>query len=468
MLYSLHGPRAASRARGAPFFLPTAITLRRNDSPVPGPGASPSRPATRRQPPGELAVLLTLAAVQFTHIVDFMILMPLGPQLMRILDIGPRQFSLLVSAYTFAAAASGFVAAFWIDRFDHKRVLLALYGCFIVATALCGLAPNYPLLLAARIIAGMFGGVMGGLVLAIVADLVPFARRATATGIVATSFSLAAVVGVPAGLWIAAHSTWRMPFLVLAAASLIVAVATSRILPPISGHLAHAVRRRPMAQLRAIFGEPNHLRTFSFTVVLMFAGFTVIPFIAPYNVANVGLAEIDLPIMYFAGGLATLVTSPIIGRLADRYGKKRVFAIVGVMSIAPILITTHLEPVSLSVVVACAVLFFVLVTGRFGPGMALISGSAEPRLRGSFMSFNASIQQLGAGLAALTAGLIIGRAPDGTLTNYGAVGWIATACTVLAIWLASRIRIVDDGRRTGGDAGPTETAANLAPPGANG
>ena len=256
---------------------------------------------------------------------------------------GRAQFSLLVSVYTFAAAASGFVAAFWIDRFDHKRVLLFLYAGFIVATALCGLAPNYPLLLAARIVAGAFGGVIGGLVLAIVADLVPFARRATATGIVATSFSLAAVAGVPAGLWIAAHSTWRMPFLVLAAS----APSSSRsrrrgCFRRSRGHLAHAVRRRPVEQLRAIFGVRNHLRAFAFTVVLMFAGFTVIPFIAPYNVANVGLAEIDLPIMYFAGGLATLVTSPLIGRLADRYGKKRVFGIVGVLSIVPILITTHL------------------------------------------------------------------------------------------------------------------------------
>ena len=414
-------------------------------------------------------MLLTLAAVQFTHIVDFMIVMPLGPQLMRILDVGPRSFSFLVAAYTFAAAASGFVAAFWIDRFDHKRVLLALYGGFIVATALCGLAPNYPLLLGARIVAGIFGGVMGGLVLAIVADLVPFARRATATGIVATSFSLAAVAGVPAGLWIAAHSTWRTPFLVLAAASIVVAIAASRVLPPISGHLAHATRRRPVDQLRAIFGEPNHRRTFAFTIVLMFAGFTVIPFIAPYNVANVGLAEVDLPIMYFAGGLATLVTSPIIGRIADRYGKRRVFGIVGVLSIAPILITTHLTPVPLSVVVMCAVLFFVLVTGRFGPGMALISGSAEPRLRGSFMSFNASIQQMGAGLAAMTAGLIIGRAPDGTLTHFGVVGWIAASFTVVAIWLASRIVTVDDGRRGGGDdASQSGGAIGMAPPGANG
>ncbi len=392
----------------------------------------------------ELALLLTLAAVQFTHIVDFMLMMPLGPQFMRLFAIGPHEFSLLVSSYTFAAAASGFVAAFWIDRFDHKRALLFLYGGFIVATALCGLAPSYPLLLAARVVAGAFGGVTGGLVLAIVADLVPFARRATATAIVAASFSLAAVAGVPAALWIAAHYTWRTPFLTLAVLSLGVGLAAARLLPPLGAHLAHATRRRPLAQLRAIFGVGNHRRAFAFTLTLMFAGFTVIPFIAPYNVANVGLAETDLPIMYLAGGLATLVTSPLIGRLADRYGKKRLFGVVGVLSIVPIMITTHLTVVPLPVVIACAVLFFVLVTGRFGPGMTLVTGSVAPSLRGSFMSFNASIQQLGSGLAALTAGFIIGRAPDGRLTGYGSVGWLAAACTLLAIWLAHRIRIVDD------------------------
>jgi predicted MFS family arabinose efflux permease len=286
---------------------------------------------------------------------------------------------------------------------------------------------------------------MGGLVLAIVADLVPFARRATGTAIVTTAFSLAAVAGVPASLWIAAHSTWRTPFLALAVTSILVAIAASRLLPPLRGHLAHAVSRRPIEQLRAIFGVPNHRRAFAFTLTLMFAGFTVIPFIAPYNVANVGLAEVDLPIMYFAGGLATLFTTQAIGRLADRYGKKRVFGVVGLLSIVPILLTTHLEPVSLGVVVASAVLFFVLVTGRFGPGMALVTGSVVPALRGSFMSFNASIQQLGAGFAALTSGFIIGRAPDGTLTHYGVVGWLAAGCTLVTIWLAFRIRIVDDG-----------------------
>src|SRR5512143_2141275 len=170
--------------------------------------SSPSRPAAphgRGRAPHELALLVTLAAMQFTHVVDFMIMMPLGPQFMRLFGIGPQQFSLLVSAYTFAAAASGFVAAFWIDRFDRRRALLGLYAGFVVATALCGMAPDYPLLLAARVVAGAFGGVLGGLVFAIVADLVPYARRAAATAIVAAAFSLAAVAGVPLSLWIAAR-----------------------------------------------------------------------------------------------------------------------------------------------------------------------------------------------------------------------------------------------------------------------
>jgi predicted MFS family arabinose efflux permease len=405
--------------------------------------SAPSGPAARH--PRELRLLLTLAAVQFMHVVDFMILMPLGPQFMRVFDVDPQRFGYLVSAYTFAAAVSGFVAAFWIDRHDRKRALLALYAGFVLATALCGLATGYRLLLAARLLAGAFGGVIGALVFATIADVVPYARRATATAIVGAAFSLATVAGVPLGIWLAATFTWRVPFLVLAAASVGVGLVAARLLPPLREHLVDTRRHRPLEQLRLIFGEPNHRRAFAFMVALMFAGFTVIPFIAPYNVANVGVAERDLAVIYFSGGLATLVTAQVIGRLADRHGKPRVFTFVALVSIVPILVTTHLPRLPLPAVVAVAVLFFVFVSGRFGPAMAIVSGSVEPRLRGAFMSFNASIQQLGSGLAATVAGLIVGRAPDGTLTGFGTVGWLAAACTLLCVWLAHRIRIVGDG-----------------------
>jgi len=411
----------------------------------------------------ELPLLLALAAVQFTHIVDFMIMMPLGPQFMRLFAIGPQPFSMLVSAYTFAAATSGFVAAFWIDRFDHKRALLALYGGFIVATALCGLATSYPLLLAARVVAGSFGGVIGGLVFAIVADAVPYRRRARATAIVAAAFSLAAVAGIPLAIWLAVHLSWRAPFLVLAGTSVIVGIAAMRLLPPLRAHLAHLQQRHPIAQLRAIFGVPNHLRAFAFMITFMFAGFTVIPFIAPYNVANVGISESDLAVIYFVGGLCTLVTAQIFGRLADRHGKKRIFTLLALLSIAPILITTHLPRLPLSAVIPLSALFFIFVTGRFGPAMALVTGSVETRLRGSFMSFNASIQQLGSGLAAMTAGLIIGRAPDGSLTHYGIVGWLAVGCTLLCIWLAHRISVVGDGGADSSSGSDSAGGGRVAP-----
>lgn len=409
--------------------------------------AAAGPPAETARSPRELLLLLTLAGMQFTNIVDFMILMPLAPQLMRLFDIDPKQFALLVSAYTFAAAASGFVAAFWIDRFGRKRALLTMYTGFVVATALCGLAPNYPLLIAARIVAGIFGGVIGALVLTIIADVVPYARRARGTALVAAAFSLSAVMGVPLGLWFAAHFSWRMPFLVLAAFSVIMWAVAWRLVPPLDAHVEGSERRKPMAQLRAIFGVPNHLRAFAFVIALMTSVFLVVPFIAAYNVANVGLLETELPYIYFAGGITTLFTAQLIGRLADRYGKKRVFTILAFISIVPIVVMTHLPKLPLAPVIVVTILFFVFVPGRFGPAMALITGSVTPRLRGSFMSFNGAVQQLGAGAASFAAGLIIGRAADGSLTHYDWAGWAAVVATLVAVALARGVKIVPDGSR---------------------
>jgi len=406
--------------------------------------AGPAVPAAlpRRR---ELALLATLAAIQFTHIVDFMIMMPLAPQLMRLWDIGPQAFGALVSAYTFAAAASGLLSVFVIDRYDRRHALLSLYGGFVLATALCGLAPGYEALLAARVLAGAFGGVLGAQILAIVADTVPYARRARANAMVASAFSLAAIMGVPAGLWIATHASWRAPFLAVAAVSVAVGLVASWLIPPVAGHVAHGRSRRPIERVHAIVSEGNHWRAFAFVLALMLAGFTVIPFVAAYAVANVGLLESELPAMYAVGGVATLVTAQVIGRLADRFGKKRVYACVAVASIVPILAITHMPRASLAWFLPVSTLFFILVPGRFGPAMALISGSAHPRVRGAFMSFNAAVQQLGAGLAALAAGAIVGRASDGSLAGYGWVGWIAVGFTLASVALAFRIRVVDSG-----------------------
>ena len=403
---------------------------------------SPAAPTLARG--REHALLGTLAAIQFTHVVDFMIMMPLAPQLMRLWDIGPQAFGVLVSAYTFAAAASGLCSVLVIDRYDRRHALLFVYAGFTVATALCGVAPGYEALLAARVLAGAFGGIAGALILAIVADVIPYARRARANALVASAFSLAAIAGVPAGLWLAALSSWRTPFLAVGALAAGVAVVAWRLIPPIAAHVAHGRSHGALARVRSVVAVPNHWRAFAFVVALMLAGFSVIPFVAAYAVANVGITERDLPVMYASGGLATLVTAQVIGHLADRYGKKRVFAIVAFLSLAPILAITHLPRMSLLAYLMVSTLFFILVTGRFGPAMALVSGSAESRVRGSFMSLNAAIQQLGAGMAALVAGAMIGKAADGALTGFGGVGWLAAAFTLVAIALAFRVRVVDD------------------------
>ena len=161
---------------------------------------------------------------------------------------------------------------------------------------------------------------------------------------------------------------------------------------------------------------------------------------------HVGLAEADLPTIYFAGGITTIFTAQVIGWLADRFGKRRVFTVLAFISIVPILLQTHLPPLPLHYVIVVVVCFFIFVPGRFGPAMALVSGSVEARLRGSFMSFNSAVQQLASGCAALVAGLIVGRAADGSLTHYNWAGWVSVACTLLAIILVQRIQVVPETR----------------------
>jgi predicted MFS family arabinose efflux permease len=393
-------------------------------------------------PPGERSLVLILAAVQFTHIMDFMIMMPLGPQLMRVMLISPQQFGLLVSAYTLTAAVASLAVAFHTDRFDRRKMLLLLYVGFVLSTLLCGIAPGYATLLGARAIAGAFGGVAGATVHSIIGDAIPEQRRGAATGMIMSAFALSSIIGVPIGLFLAAHFSWRSPFLFLVVVSTLVLMLTWKVLPAMRGHIVAGESHRPLRQMKAVFGTANHLRAFVFMFALMFAGFSVIPFISPYMVANVGLKETDLPYLYLFGGLATAFSSRYIGKLADRHGKKQMFTAIGLVSIAPLLITTNLPPVPVPIAICASVIFMVFVSGRFVPAMALVISSVEPRLRGGFMSINSAIQQMGMGAASFLAGSIIGHGDGGTLTYYWLVGLIAVVATLLAIALAWRVKPV--------------------------
>ena len=259
----------------------------------------------------ERFLVVVLAGVQFTHIMDFMVLMPLGPQLMRVMHISAREFSFLVAAYTLSAAIAAFMTAMFIDRFDRKQSLLFLYGGFSASTLLCGLAPDYITLLMARALAGAFGGVAGAAVYSIIGDAIAQERRGRATGAVMSAFSISAIAGVPTGLYLATLFDWRAPFLFLALmSSSLILVAAWRILPSMRGHLRHGVPHvHPLQQAKAIFADTNHRRALALPATLVFGGFSVIPLLSPYAVGNVGLKESDLAYIYFFGGLATAFTS---------------------------------------------------------------------------------------------------------------------------------------------------------------
>ena len=391
----------------------------------------------------ERSILLVLLGVQLTHFIDFMVLMPLGPQFIRLWQISPAEFAILVSAYTLSAAVASVLCGLYVDRFDRKRALLFLYGGFAVSTLLCAAAPDYAWLLAARSISGAFGGVAGAAVYSIVGDIIPDARRGTAMGIVMTAFPISAVAGVPLGLTLANMFNWRAPFIFLAVVSTLVFFAAAWLLPRMDAHVAQARSRHPARQAVKVFSDNNHLRALTLTAIMIFGGFSVIPFIAPYMVGNVGVAETDLPWLYFFGGAATVFTSRLWGRMSDRHGKHRMFTIISIVSIIPLLACTNLPPAPLWVAILVMVTFMIFVSGRFVPAMAIVTGAAQPDLRGAFLSFNSAIQQLGSSAAALASGFIIGHTASGMLTGYWVSGLIAVACTIIAILLSRTVRIIN-------------------------
>jgi predicted MFS family arabinose efflux permease len=399
-----------------------------------------SEPEARGQRRRERLVLSILAAVQFTTIVDFMIVMPLGPQLMRTLGIGPTQFGLVVSSYTFAAGAAGLVASSVIDRFARRTSFMTLYAGFLLGTVMCALAPNYQSLVAARVLTGAFGGILGGMAMAIIGDVFPEARRGRATGSLMVGFSLASVAGVPLGLVIGTSFGWHWTFWALAIGGLPVLWLTPLALPKLDAHVGKA-HAHPIRSVIDTFTHANHLRAFALIVALMVGSFTVFPYLSPYLVANVRMTEQQLPLVYVSGGLLTLFAAPLVGRLADRYGKLTVYRIVAPGSALLLLVVTHLPPVHALVAAAIFGALMVCNVGRMIPAMAMVTSSVEPRLRGSFLSANSSVQHVAAGLGAYLGGEIVAQASDGRIEHFGTVGWIAAGATLATLWLAGRLQV---------------------------
>lgn len=392
-------------------------------------------------PRRERWLLFTLAGIQFTHILDFMIMMPLGPQFTVLFGINNAQFGLLVSAYTLSAGLSGLMAATYIDRFSRKRLLLTMYPLFGLATLACGLAPDYVSLMVARVAAGLFGGILSALSQTIVADAIPFERRGRAMGVVMTSFSVSTVAGVPASLFLAAHLSWHAPFFGIAILVGLLSLGAWQTLPRLDEHLHHPNRTGVWRGIGQVLAEPNHLKAFGVSGLMMFAGFTVIPYITIYLQSNAGMQASEVPWMYLLGGVATLISARYFGRLTDRVGKVQVFQRLALAVSLPLMATTLSQGLPLWGLLIVSTLLFTVMSGRMIPGMAMITSAVEPRLRGTFMTLNSAVQSAAMGSGALVAGLIVGRNDQGQLTFYWVAGLLGVGASLLSAWLAGRLRL---------------------------
>lgn len=385
--------------------------------------------------------LWVLAAVQFVHIVDFMVIMPLGPQIMREFAVGPSAFGLLVSAYSVSAGVLGVLAAGLLDGTDRRGLLLWLLALFAAATALCGLVQSYEGLLLARCAAGAFGGLLGSLVHTIAGDIVPEERRGQASGIILGAFAVSTVMGVPLSLALAEASNWRMPFLALALLSIVVMLLAWRRLPRLLPTVAASLSQRlSLRATSALLRTQSIITALVFSAALLFSSFLIIPYITVHLVEGVGLPTHRVPWVYLVGGAATFLSARWIGRWADRHGKARVFRWVALGAMVPLVALPQVGPdAHFGLVLVCTTLFFMLVSGRTVPAMALLVSSVPSSVRGRFLSLNASAQQLSMGTAAVVGGLLITPRPDGQLEGYGHASLLAVALSLFVIYWVRRI-----------------------------
>jgi predicted MFS family arabinose efflux permease len=333
------------------------------------------------------------------------------------------------------------LAASFVDRFERKRLLLVLYVLFALTTLGCALAPTYGMLMLARVAAGVFGGILSAMTQTIIGDVIPFARRGRATGLVMMSFSLATVVGVPSGLFLANHAGWHSSFIAIAMACAVVGLLASWSLPRLDKHVATARGQNLSFAIRGVWADSNHRRALAMSFAMMFAAFTVIPYITIYLQANQILLPTEIPFIYLSGGIVTLLSARWIGMLTDRVGKRQMFQRMLLVSMVPMTLTTLMQPMALPWVLLVSASLFFCMNARMIPGMALLTSAAQPQFRGAFMSLNGAVQSVSIGIATWVGGLLIQRNPQGQVTHYWLCALAGVAASVVAYWLAQRVKM---------------------------
>ncbi|HWT54176.1 MAG TPA: MFS transporter [Rhodocyclaceae bacterium] len=401
--------------------------------------ASNSASASTLFSPYQKTAVGMLAFLQFAVILDFMLMSPLGAVIMPAMHISPSQFGLVVSAYAFSAGASGLLTAGFADRFDRKKLLLFFYTGFILGTLWCGLAQSFESLLLARIVTGLFGGVIGSIVLAITTDLFPLHMRGRVMGIIQTAFAASQVLGIPAGLYLSNNWNWHVPFLAMAALGLVGGLLVAWKMQPVAEHLKIPQEHSAFLHLFHTVTDARYLVAFAAVTLLATGGFMLMPFSSAYLVANLGIDLHHLPTVYLITGLATIFVGPMIGRMADKVGKFPVFVFGTALSIVMVLIYTHLGVTPLAAVVLVNVVLFTGIFSRMIPFQALSSAVPDVNQRGAYNAISASIQQLSGGLASVIAGHIVEIGADGKLHNFDVIGYVVVGTSLVCLFLVWRL-----------------------------
>ncbi|GAB4093654.1 MFS transporter [Flaviaesturariibacter terrae] len=381
----------------------------------------------------QITAILLLALIQFTIILDFMVMAPLGDWMMKDLHLGAAQFGAAVSAYAFSAGISGLLAAGFADKYDRKKLLLFFYLGFTLGTALCAAATSYHLLLFARIITGLFGGVLGSVAMAIIADLFSFQQRGRVMGFVQMSFAVSQVAGIPIGLFLANHFNWHAPFVMIVGLCIATTAACALALRPVNAHLGERTDRNPLHHLVHTFSHRPYWLPYATTAALTIGGFLLMPFSTPFLINNVKVAQADLPFVYVCMGISSLILLPLIGRIADKAGKFPTFFAGSVLSAVMVAIYVNLPPVSLWVVIGVSAVMFAGIMSRMVPSQALMSAIPKAQDRGAFMSVMSSLQQVAGGVASLIAGAVIIQRPDRSLVHFNTLGYVGIVVMFLCI-----------------------------------
>ncbi|MFA9187677.1 MFS transporter [Flavobacterium sp. FBOR7N2.3] len=381
-----------------------------------------------------------LAITQFTVILDFMVMSPLGDILMKSMQLKPTHFGLVVSAYAFSAGISGLLTAGFADKFDRKKLLLLFYTGFILGTILCGLVNSYVLLVAARIFTGLFGGVIGSISMAIVTDLFSMQQRGRVMGFIQMAFGTSQIFGIPLGLYIATAWDWHAPFLWVAAMAAIIAILIALKLKPLTEHLAIPNKNSAFQHLIHTISKREYRIGFAATAILSVGGFMLMPFGSAFAINNLKITEQQLPLLFMIAGFSTLIIMPIIGKLSDKIDKFKIFTVASIWTIITVAIYTNLAETPFWLVAIVNVLMMMGVMSRMVPSTALVTSIPAKEDRGAFMSINSSLQQISGGIAAAFAGTIVVQKDNfSALEHYNTLGFIIIGISILSIFLLSRV-----------------------------